>query len=306
MSATTSGRRRGAGSAVLWPMGRATREKAPPVPLGDRMSVVSTSLSVTAMVLVWFIAQVLVLSGLEQGRAQDRLYLEFRSQLAQATAPTGGVIAPGAPVALLSIPALGYEQVVSEGTSSGVLLSGPGHRRDTVLPGQIGVSILYGKSRSFGRPFAPMLSDATGHVMTVTTSQGISHYRISAVRRAGDPMPVAPGLTGSRITMVTSDGQALSPSRVVYVDAEIVGRAFAAPVGRLNAVGPSETAMATDTSVMPVLALSLGALVLVVVGAIVAKQRFGAMRTWIIATPVVLALAWLSSDLAMHLLPNLL
>lgn len=291
MSATTSGRR---------------GVKAPPVPLGDRISVVSTSLTVMAIVLVWFIAQVLVLSGLEQGRAQDRLYLEFRSQLAEATAPTGGIIAPGVPVALLSIPALDYEQVVSEGTSSGVLLSGPGHRRDTVLPGQVGVSILYGKSRSFGRPFAPMLADATGKVMTVTTAQGTSHYRISAVRRAGDPMPAAPGSNSSRITMVTADGQALSPSRVVYVDAEIVGNAFTAPPGRLNAVGPSETAMATDASVMPALALSLGALVLVTVGAIVAKQRFGAMRTWIIAAPVVLALAWLSSDLAMYLLPNLL
>lgn len=306
MSATVSGRRRSSRPAQFWPI----RSTAPAVPLPERVAVVSTSFTVFAIVLVWFLAQTLLLGGLEQNRAQDRLFSEFRTQLAGATAPTGGIIRPGAPVALMSIPALGYQQVVSEGTSSGVLLSGPGHRRDTVLPGQAGVSVIYGRARTFGKPFAVMLSQAANKTMTVVTGQGKSVYTIGNVRRAGDPLPALPAATGSRITMVTAAGEgrlaALTPREVVYVDATLVGKAYDAPGGRLNAVGPSETPMASDASVMPALALCLGALALVTTGAIFARHRFGFVRTWVIATPLVLAFAWLSSDLGMYLLPNLL
>jgi sortase A len=309
VSATATGRRRALGDTEVWPL--RSGPKAPPVPLGEKVSIVSTSLTVLAIVLIWFLAQVLLLGGLEQGRAQDRLYDEFRAQLAGPhPPPTGGIIRPGAPVALLSIPSIEYEQVVSEGTSSGLLLSGPGHRRDTVLPGQAGVSLLYGRSSTFGKPFAAMLGKAAGKDMTVVTAQGKSVYTIGKVRRAGDPMPPAPTATGSRITMVTSDGSgrlgALTPGEVVYIDATIVTKAYVAPAGRLNAVGSTETAMASDTSVMPILALTLGVLALVTAGAVYSRQRFGLVRTWVITGPIVLAISWLASDLAMYLLPNLL
>lgn len=308
MTAVFTGRRRAGRPAQLWPLSRSSAKPAVVVP--ESTSIISTSLTVMALVLGWFLVQLLFLSGIEQDRAQDRLYSQLRSQLASATAPTGGIIAPGAPVALFSIPAIGYEQVVSEGTSAGVLSAGPGHRRDTVLPGQAGVSIVYGRSRTFGRPMAPVLTEGAGRDLTVTTAQGVSRYQISAVRRAGDPMPVPPKAGGSRITMVTSEGTgslgALSPSNVVYIDAELVGKAFEAPGGRPNTVSRTEVAMASDTTVMPSLALSLGALALATVGAIWSRHRFGLLRTWIVATPVMLALAWFASDLAMYLLPNLL
>lgn len=308
MTAMFTGRRRSDRPAQLWPIRSATQRA--PVTLPESTSIISTSLTVLAIVLIWFLAQLLLLSGIEQGRAQDRLYLDFRQQLASAEAPTGGVITPGAPVALLSVPSLDFEQVVSEGTSSGVLIAGPGHRRDTVLPGQSGVSIVYGRSRTFGKPFATMIDEAQGREMTVTTGQGQTKYRIGKVRRAGDPMPAPPTGTGSRITMVTSEGSgslgALSPSDVVYVDADVVGESFAPPGGRPNTVSTTETAMAGDTTVMPSLALSLGALALMTVAAIWSRQRFGLVRTWVIAAPIVVALAWLTSDLTMYLLPNLL
>lgn len=310
MTTTTDGRRRASDGVRRWPLTQPRAKAA--APLTEGVAIASTSFTVLAIVVFWFLMQTLVLGGLEQGRAQDRLYAEFRSQLAGPNPPpTGGLIRPGAPVALLSIPSIGYEQVVSEGTSSGVLLSGPGHRRDTVLPGQAGVSLLYGRSSTFGRPFAPMLDEAAGKNMTVVTAQGKSVYTIGKVRRAGDPMPPVPAATESRITMVTAEGSgrlaALSPGQVVYVDATLVGsEPYVAPGGRLNAVGPSETAMASDTSVMPSLALSLGALALLTAGAVVSRQRFGLVRTWVIVGPILLALSWLSADLAMYLLPNLL
>jgi sortase A len=308
MTAIWHGRRRMARPAQLWPLVKPRTSPAVPVP--DNLSIISTSMTVLAIVCAWFVAQLLLFGGLEQARSQDRLYDEFREQLATATAPIGGIIVPGAPVALLEAPSLGWEQVVTEGTSSGVLLRGPGHRRDTVLPGQAGVSILYGKSGTYGKPFKAMLSGAAGAKMTVTTGQGTLTYTIGQVRRAGDPMPVAPAAGGSRITMVTADGAgrlgSLAPDKVVFIDATLDSGAFTAPGGRLNAIGPAETAMASDTSVMPSLALSLGVLAVATGGAIVARRRFGAVRTWLIGAPVIVALAWTTADLATYLLPNLL
>jgi sortase A len=289
----------------MWPLVKAAPPTAEPVP--DSVSIVSTSLTVMAVVVAWFLVQLMVLGGIEQGRAQDRLYGEFREQLAAGTAPTGGIIAPGAPVAVMSIPSLDWEQVVTEGTSSGVLLDGPGHRRDTVLPGQAGVSLVYGRSSTFGRPFASLLSEGAGKEMTVVTGQGKATYTLGPVRRAGDPMPPAPSGAASRVTLVTADGSsALRPGDVVYVDATLKGESFPAPGGRLNAIAPSEMAMAGDKTVMPSLALSLGALALATVGVLVARRRFGLARTWLVGAPVIIALAWLSADLATYLLPNLL
>jgi sortase A len=308
VTAAFAGRRRVPRPAQLWPVLK--KPVAPAVPVPDHLSVVSTSMTVLAVICAWFVAQLLLFGGLEQNRAQDRMYDEFREQLAAATAPVGGIVPPGAPVALLSVPDLGWQQVVAEGTSSGVLLDGPGHRRDTVLPGQAGVSILYGRASTFGKPFEAMLADAAGKKMTVTTGQGELTYTIGAVRRAGDPMPAAPAATGSRITMVTAEGGgrfgSLAPGDVVYVDAVLDEGAFVAPPGRLNAIGPAETAMAGDTSVMPALALSLGVLAAATVGVIVARRRFGTIRAWLVGAPVIIALAWLASDLMTYLLPNLL
>ncbi len=308
MTAILNGRRRLPRPAQMWPLVKAPA--APASSISETAAVVSTSLTVFAIVVAWFLAQLMLLGGLEQARAQDRLYMDFREQLAAGTAPTGGIISPGAPVAVMSIPALGWEQVVGEGTSSGTLLAGPGHRRDTVLPGQVGVSIVYGRSSTFGRPLASVLEAGAGTKMTVVTGQGAATYTLGGARRAGDPMPQAPAATGSRITFVTAEGSgrmsALTPGDVVYVDATLTGEAFAAPPGRLNAIGPSEVAMAGDNSVMAALALSLGALGAATVGVIVARRRFGLVRTWLIGAPVVLALAWLSVDLASYLLPNLL
>jgi sortase A len=305
MTAVLGGRRRFSRPAQMWPLVKSAPPTAAPV--SETVSIVSASLTVLAIVVAWFLAQLMLLGGIEQGRAQDRLYDQFREQLAAATAPVGGIIAPGAPVAVMSIPSLGWEQVVTEGTSAGTLLNGPGHRRDTVLPGQAGVSLVYGRSSTFGRPFAPILSSGAGAKMTVVTGQGTATYTLGAVRRAGDPMPPAPSGTASRITLVTSDGSsALTPGDVVYVDATSTGETFVVPPGRLNAIAPSETAMAADRSVMPALALSLGALALATVGVLVARRRFGTARTWLVGAPVVVALAWMSADLTTYLLPNLL
>lgn len=285
-------------------------QAARPTVLSERDIVVSSALLVLSILTGWLILQLLVFGGLEHDRTQDRLYGDFRVELAQGRAPTGGVIAPGAPVAVMSLAAVGSEQVVVEGTSAGQLVGGPGHRRDTVLPGQAGVSVLYGRSTTFGRPFDLAGRDIVGTDVKVVTGQGTATYRIEQVRRSGDPMPAPPASGAGRLTLVTSEGSGfasfLRPGRVIYIDASLSSKPFAAGAARVNTITTSERPMATDPSVLPMLALVLGGLLLVAVGTPVAWGRFGPALTWMIAAPLTLALAWLAADLVVFLLPNLL
>ena len=166
------------------------RPRKPPPP--RRETPRAAAIAITAMLVVaslcgWFLLQVLVLSGLEESRAQNVLYSQLREELAAQTAPTGGAIDPGSPVAVLDVPTLGLQQVVVEGTASGDLQAGPGHRRDTVLPGQAGVSIVYGRAATYGGPFRSVMTLRPGDGIRVTTGQGEFVYRVDGVRRAGDP-----------------------------------------------------------------------------------------------------------------------
>ncbi len=121
-----------------------------PGPLAVVLAIV-LFVSITALFLGVF---AFGLSGLQEQRSQHQLYAEFRGLLdpSSPVAPKiGGDIPPGSPVALLSAPVAGLRDVVVvEGTSSGDMLAGPGHLRDTPLPGQSGESVLLGKSRRPG------------------------------------------------------------------------------------------------------------------------------------------------------------
>lgn len=271
---------------------------------------VSASSAMVAVVCLWLLVHVLVLGGLSQQRAQVTLYDDLRARLAAATAPTGGLIEPGAPVALLEIPSIGVHQVVVEGTASGDLLVGPGHRRDTALPGQAGVAVVYGRARTYGAPFARITELAPGDRITTVTGLGRTTFTVDDVRRAGDPLPAPAGVDAVRLTLVSGDGvgrfAAVTPSEVVYVDASASAEPQPTPAGRPAGVPPFERAMASDTTALPLLTLGLGTLCAVVVAVVPARRRWPAVVVWTVLTPVVVALAWWTSDIAVRLLPNLL
>jgi len=277
----------------------------------DSWSVVSTTSIMCCLVAGWMVAQMLYLGGLAQDRDQDQLYSRFRGELASATAPIGPVTDLGAPVATLSIPHLGLEQVVVEGTASGDLLTGPGHLRNTVLPGQLGTSAVFGRARTYGAPFARLGELVEGDQINVTTAQGATRFRVIGVRRAGDPLPQPRPEGAARLVLVSGEASgarlpALSPGEVVYVDAE-ADKAFDTPAGLPRVVPDPEQAMGTESgAVMPLLTLCLGLLLALTLAVIAARQRFGAALVWVVATPVVLAVAWLTTDVVMRLLPNLM
>ncbi len=289
----------------------APRRPVAPATGDDIWSIISTTSVMCCLVAGWMIAQMLYLGGLSQERAQDRLYAELRSELAAGTAPIGPVTEVGRPVATLSIPHIGVEQVVVEGTASGDLLTGPGHLRNTVLPGQLGTSAVFGRARTYGAPFARIGELVPGDQVNVVTAQGSVRFRVIGVRRAGDPLPQPRPEDAARLVLVSAEASgsrlpSLSPGNVVYVDAE-ADEAFDTPAGLPLVVPDPEQAMGTESgAVMPLLTLCLGLLLALTFGVIAARQRFSTALVWVVATPVVVAVAWLTTDVVMRLLPNLL
>lgn len=98
-----------------------------------------------------------VLLGLALWQIGGGLYIHLKAQLAQvllsrawaATLAGGTQERPWAwadtwPVARLSVPALGIDEIVLAGDSGRTLAFGPGHMSSTPLPGRLGHSILGG------------------------------------------------------------------------------------------------------------------------------------------------------------------
>ena len=129
------------------------------VVLTPRRQVARAAFVMLFVVSVSLLLELFVVSNLQQRAAQQRMFDALRTDLASGTAPIGPydaedrVLPLGTPVAFLEIPELGLRQVVGSGTTAGVLFGGPGHRRDTPLPGQQGTSLVMGRRAAFGGPF---------------------------------------------------------------------------------------------------------------------------------------------------------
>jgi len=271
----------------------------------------STVLLSMSMLLTWVLVYLFFLSGLEQGHAQSALYGRLRTELAEGTAPQGAPIAPGSPVALLSVSQIGVDDVVVvEGSRPTQLQDGPGHVLGSVLPGQAGVSVIAGRSLSFGAPFSRLADLRAGAHITVTTGQGKFVYDVLGVRAKGDPVPAAVAAGGSRLTLITAAREpglgGLRASRTVYVDAVLAeGAATAGAVAPVD-TGAHLMSTATDTTTLALLALGLQLLVLALVGFAWAWTRWSRAGAWIAGGPCVLAALWLVSSIGSRLLPGLI
>lgn len=289
-------------------------DASPPPGGGDRQPLqvgLSQVLLALSLVLGWLLLYILVLSGLEQGHAQSSLYERLRTELALGTAPTGAPIAAGAPVALLSIPAAGVEDtVVVEGTRAVQLQDGPGHVLGSVLPGQRGVSVIAGRSLTFGGPFGTIAELPVGAPITVTTAQGTFVYEVTGARLRGDPVPPPPATDGSRLTLVTAIRGAglggLQAGETVYVDADLTGDAADPGAVATADIGTKLMSATFDTTSLALLALGLQLLVGSLAAFVWAWNRWSRAAAWIAGGPCVLAALWLVSSLGSRLLPALI
>lgn len=275
-------------------------------------------LSGLAVVVLWVLLSVGVLAAwgsvymgflgsIQEHRDQRVLLAEFKGNAAAGTVPVGAKIAPGTPVALIQIPAIRlHNLVVVEGTTSGQLEGGPGHRRDTPLPGEAGTSFILGRASTFGGPFgrAPRLKK--GDSIAVATGEGAFRFAVDAVRRPGDSLsgfdPDA-----ARLTLVTSEPTKGAARQVVYVDATLSkGGSLPASQGRPTSLPSAERQMAGDPGAWLAVVLWLEGLLMAVVALTWTRSRWGLVPVLIVGTPIVLAAVWGIAEAGAQLLPNLL
>ncbi|GAA2743577.1 sortase [Kitasatospora cinereorecta] len=282
--------------------------------LPDGPQLLGAALAILAALLIGLVLELGPLGSLKHLRDHETGYAELRESLAKGTTPIGQLdrdgkpVEPGTPVALLEVEQLGLREVVREGTGGGVLQSGPGHRRDTPMPGQAGTSVLLGRQAGYGGPFGELGDLRPGETFRVTTGQGPSVFRVLDTRRVGDPVPPAARSGAGRLVLVTGSGPDFAPTGTLVVDADLVTDVRPAnprPFGP-DALPTSETAMGADEGAWIPLVLWGEGLVLAAVGLALAWARWGLRPTWIVGVPVVTALALAVADQVARLLPNLI
>jgi sortase A len=281
---------------------------------GATWEVAGVALCLVAVIALGFVVDLLILGALRHNRDQQTRYADFRYALANGTAPVGqadqdGRLLPlGTPVAVLTVPQIGLREVVLEGTTAGVLRGGPGHLRDTVLPGQAGTSVIMGRRGTYGGPFRHLDQLRAGDTFTVTTGQGDQQYRVLDLRRAGDPVPAPPTDGAGRLVLTTTDGSSLLPNGVLRVDADLTSGAQPTPARMLDrsARPPAEQPMGTDRSVWVPLVFWAQALLLAAAVITWSRLRWGRWQSWIVGVPVLAALGLAVADQAVGLLPNLI
>jgi len=287
--------------------------EAPP-PLSPRLQLIRAELVLLFVISAMLLFQLTIVSSLQHTAAQGRAYDAFRSDVATGTAPIGptddaGHVLPiGTSVAYLEIPSIDLKEVVGQGTTSGALFNGPGHRRDTPLPGQIGTSIVLGRRAAFGGPFSDIDELKKGASIKVTTGQGVFNYRVVAKQGSGDkpPAPVAAG--SSRLLLVTAAGWPFMPDGVYRVFADLDGKAVVgpAPLISTSALPSAEKFMGTDARTLWALALWLQALIALSIGVVWAWHRWGRVQTWVVFLPTFILVGLLATGEVARFLPNLL
>jgi len=289
-----------------------TAQALPQLAEHERHNLGGTALVVLAMLLLGFVVQFGGISQISYARDQQLALSSFRYDLANATAPVGQVgpddrlLSPGTPVALLEAPEIGLRSVVLEGTTSEDTLSGPGHRRDTPLPGQLGASVIYGRQAAYGGPFANIASLAVGDTITATTGQGVASYQVTGVRFTGSALPVAMTAGEGRLTLVSAAGLPFLSNSIVRVDAKLTSNVAPSPARVLGyaALGSNELIMAGDSGAWPSLVLALVVLAILLTLFSLSTKYWGRWQTWIVAVPVLLALGSFGAQQVAILLPN--
>lgn len=283
-------------------------------PLSPRLQLLRGVLMVLFVLAIGLLLQLAIVSSLQHSAAQGRAFDDFREELAKGTASVGPTdeqnrnIGLGTAVAFMEIPSIGLKQVVGEGTTSGVLMDGPGHRRDSPLPGQVGTSIVLGRRAAFGGPFSEIGSLQPGDAITVTTGQGVFTYAVIGVRPEGSPVPPPPAANTSRLLLVTAAGRAFIPNGVMRVDAELIGTAVGGAPRTVTAatLPAAETIMHGDNGTLWALALWLQALIGLTIAAMWSWHRWGRAQTWVVFVPSLLLVGLAVAGEITRLLPNLL
>ncbi len=290
--------------------GAATRTVGLPAALRDRRAatiLAGRALTAIGVAVALFLAFEFGLTGALEARDQRSLLARFRQGIIthHLDDPRHG-LTPGGPIALLDIPAIHVNQVVVEGTTPQLLKSGPGHVRAAPLPGEFGNAIIAGHRTTYGAPFRNLDRLRKGEPIEVTTGQGAFSYIVTLVYHVKTGQPdVFNGSADSRITLVSADPPLTAKGRVVVVgllQGDPVAVAQRPPVP----VGNGELGLASDPA-GGALALVWGqVLLLAIYLSRRLYRRWNHSVTYLLATPVLVALTLLLFENLDRLFPGTL
>ncbi|HKA94240.1 MAG TPA: class D sortase [Acidimicrobiia bacterium] len=214
--------------------------------------------------------------------------------------------APGDPVALIQMPSIELEAVVVEGTSGAQLQKGPGHFRNTVMPGQSGNAAIAGKRTTYGAPFSKIGELEAGDQIQTTTLTGVYRYQVEGKAktvRSNQRDPLRPTKT-ARLTLVTSDPSYIASNRLVVTARMLSKPAKSTAAAPTSVVDPPESGLSGDFRVWAQTLIFLQLLVGVFLAARILYRRWLRWPTYIITTPILLALLILFFESVSMLLPS--
>lgn len=179
---------------------------------------IGKTMIVIGLLIFAFVGYQLWGTGIQTAQAQNRLEDEFRAKLEATTtvvptsttttttvvsattvpgattttiitapptstiypiAPPSEPIPGGEPIATMRIPAIGLNWAVVEGVTVADLKDGPGHFRETVMPGQLGNSAIAGHRTTNGNPFLELDELKPGALIEITTLVGTYTYKVT-------------------------------------------------------------------------------------------------------------------------------
>jgi len=252
-----------------------------------------------------FVVFAYALSGLAHARAQVGLQREFRSELASNSAPVGGNIPTGAPVAMLQIPTIGVTEAVVEGSRSSQLRSGPGHVLGTPLPGQPGNAVVAGRRTLYGGPFGHIDSLRSGDLIHITTGEGDATYRVSSVvKLAAGNGSFVQNHGDNRLTLFTTDS-AWNASGRLAVTAILRGNPYP-PTSITSTLDTDGLGLTGQRDAVPYMLVWLELLAGAGLLTAYAASRWSAPRVWLVFAPVVALTMWRFFDSFVRLLPSTL
>jgi sortase A len=243
------------------------------------------------------------LTGLIQSRSQTRLLSEFKASLVLDDTPALVTPPEGRPVGVIEIPSIPLTQVMVQGISSSDTKLGPGHDPATPAPGQAGNAIVVGRRTTYGSPFADINKLQAGAEIDVLTRQGFFTYRVITLPPSVPLASLTRQGTANRLTLITSNPPHQATGEIAVV-AKLVGKGLQAP-GPLPLPPPGEQPGKTTNDGQWGRILLWGELLAVAIGVTwyLVRRRWSLAVTYLLATPILIALAFLFYGAVDTLLP---
>jgi sortase A len=279
------------------------RRRRNPVKIAGR------SITVISLFILAFVLWEFALSPLAQIRGQRQLLTAFQGLTASGLAASSGYLpSRGDPVAYIQIPRLGLTGlVVVEGTTPDLLKEGPGHLPGSVMPGEVGNSVIMGRRETYGAPFRHLPDLSVGDTIRLTSPSGVFTYVVkdAAIVLPGQPDVTGPALTPT-LTLATSYKPFQAKGRYAVI-ATLEGPALQTPSRPAVTVLDSENGLSGDGGALgPILLWSELLLMVVVAGYIAVRKGWNPRLVYLLAAPAAVALVILVFENLDRLLPGTL